>query len=218
MTAFSLYAPENKQVHDFRVKYWYLVSLELFLNLCLGEVLYSRFDLSHNIRRHNADTRVNLLITKLSPSSFCFQSGNFKYSVQHSHLNTLNPNKILSIWRWHGTACRHEAILSDFGLRNKSQYIGNGFCFLIQVDNILWRVDLSLGNAHKTHAVNSRGAVFSVVRARTVAMQRTLGTLSLTRWRHTTMERLCFLLWSMPGDCKEQQKRRFLLGRRHVQC
>jgi hypothetical protein len=37
----------------------------------------------------------------------------------------------------------------------------------------LWHIDPLLGNAHNTHAANSRGTVFSVVRARTVAMQRT---------------------------------------------
>jgi hypothetical protein len=83
---------------------------------------------------------------------------------------------------------------------------------------ILWRIDPFLGNARNTHAPNNRGAVFSMVRARTVAMQRTLNTFFLTRWRHRTIERLCFLLWSVPSVYKGQQKGCFLRGPHHAQC
>jgi 3-deoxy-D-arabino-heptulosonate 7-phosphate (DAHP) synthase class II len=37
---------------------------------------------------------------------------------------------------------------------------------------ILWQVDPLLGNARNIHAANNTGVVFSVVRARTVAMER----------------------------------------------
>jgi hypothetical protein len=46
---------------------------------------------------------------------------------------------------------------------------------------IVRRVDPFLGNARNTHAANNTGAVFSVVLARTVAMQRMLNTFSSTR-------------------------------------
>jgi hypothetical protein len=37
--------------------------------------------------------------------------------------------------------------------------------------NVLWRIDPLLGNVRKVHAANNTGAVFSMVRAATVAMQ-----------------------------------------------
>jgi hypothetical protein len=160
---------------------------------------------------------MNLLIMKLPLSYFYFQSGNFKYSLHHPHLITLNPNKIQSFWRWHDK-CRHEAILLYFpGHPNKSQCFGNGFCFLIQVDRILWRVDLLLGNARNTHAANNRGAMFSVVRARTVAMQHTPGTFPRTpdvtqQWRGCVF--CC-------GPCRvviKNNRRCFIYGPRHAQC
>jgi hypothetical protein len=71
---------------------------------------------------------------------------------------------------------------------------------------ILWRIDPLLGNARNTHAANNTEAVFSVVRAGTFAMQRTLNAFSRALWRHTKIEevtqvgvscrsvpRLCFL-------------------------
>jgi hypothetical protein len=64
--------------------------------------------------------------------------------------------------------------------------------------NILWRIGPLLGNARNTHAANNTGTVFCVVRAPTVAMQRTLNTFSRTQWRHTTIERLCFCC----GPCR----------------
>jgi hypothetical protein len=39
-----------------------------------------------------------------------------------------------------------------------------------------------------THTANNTGAVFSMVRARTVAMQWALGTLTHARWRRTVIE------------------------------
>jgi hypothetical protein len=53
---------------------------------------------------------------------------------------------------------------------------------------ILLRIDPLPGNARNIHAANNRGTVFSVVRVRTVAMQRGLGTLTRKRWHHTTIE------------------------------
>jgi hypothetical protein len=57
---------------------------------------------------------------------------------------------------------------------------------------MLWRIDPLLGNARNIHAANNTGAMFSVVRAWTVAMQRTLtlNTFSRTWWHHTQTERL----------------------------
>jgi hypothetical protein len=52
-----------------------------------------------------------------------------------------------------------------------------------------------LGNDRNTHAVNNKGAVLSVVRAATVAMQLAIHAANST-------ERLCFLLWSMPSGYK----------------
>jgi hypothetical protein len=43
---------------------------------------------------------------------------------------------------------------------------------------ILWCIDPLHGNAHNTHMANNTGAVFSVVRAWTLAMQCTLGACS----------------------------------------
>jgi hypothetical protein len=45
---------------------------------------------------------------------------------------------------------------------------------IIAPSNTLWRIDLLLVNASNTHAANNIGAVFSVVRAATVAMQRAI--------------------------------------------
>jgi hypothetical protein len=70
----------------------------------------------------------------------------------------------------------------------------------------LWRVDPFLGNARNIHAANNTRAVFSVVRAGTVAMQRTLNTFSRTRWHHITIERLYFLLWSVSSSYKGQHE------------
>jgi hypothetical protein len=53
---------------------------------------------------------------------------------------------------------------------------------------ILWRTDQLLGNARNTHVANNTEGVFSVVRARTVAV---LNTFSSPRWRQT-IERLSF--------------------------
>jgi hypothetical protein len=71
---------------------------------------------------------------------------------------------------------------------------------------VLWHTDTLLGNGRNTHATNNTRVVFSVVRARIIAMQRTLNAFSRARWRHTTTEevmqtgvfgrstpRLCFL-------------------------
>jgi hypothetical protein len=49
----------------------------------------------------------------------------------------------------------------------------------------MWRIDPLLGNARNIQPANNR-AVFSVVRAQAVAMQRTLNTFSRTRCRYTT--------------------------------
>jgi hypothetical protein len=59
------------------------------------------------------------------------------------------------------------------------------FCTLYCI--VLWCIDPLLGNARNTHPANNTGAVFSVVRARTVAMQRTLSVFSRARWRHATI-------------------------------
>jgi hypothetical protein len=63
--------------------------------------------------------------------------------------------------------------------------------FLLRI-GILWRIDPLLSNAGKAYAANNTEAAFSVVRVRTVAMQRTLNTFSHTRWRHTTIEKHFF--------------------------
>jgi hypothetical protein len=53
---------------------------------------------------------------------------------------------------------------------------------------IMWRIDPLLSNARNTHAANNTVSVFSVVRARIVAMQGALGMLTRARWRHTAIE------------------------------
>jgi hypothetical protein len=83
---------------------------------------------------------------------------------------------------------------------------------------IFWHMGPLLYNAQNTHVTNNTGPAFSVVRARTVTMQRTLSTFPRTRWSHTTVEKLCFLLSSVPGGYKGQQRRCFLCGPRHDQC
>jgi hypothetical protein len=52
----------------------------------------------------------------------------------------------------------------------------------------MWHVDPLSGNVRNTHAASNIGAMFSVVRARTVAMER--AQLMRALWRHTTIEKV----------------------------
>jgi hypothetical protein len=81
----------------------------------------------------------------------------------------------------------------------------------------MWRIDTLLGNSRNTNESNNTGAVFSVDRARIVAMEH--AQLTRARWRHTTIEevmqagvfcetaqKLCLLLWSVPSGYKRHRR------------
>jgi hypothetical protein len=50
------------------------------------------------------------------------------------------------------------------------------------------RINPLLGNARNTHTANNTEAIFSLVPAWIIAMQCALGTFTLVRRRHTTVE------------------------------